>query len=424
MSGPLATVAGLAWGGALRGSALQRLRMRKLRAMVRHAMERVPAYREIYGAAGVVPGDLRRPADLARLPILRRGGVDPERLLAEGTDPARCLKRRTGGSTGHPLSLLTLREDFTEETLGWIRTWHGLGMRWTDTHAALKEPDDTFHEGRTRWFQRLGLLNVHHFDLYRDPAELAREIVTLAPDVLRGPPSALDAVAASLDGATLRPRRVFTTSERLDPAVRARLHERFGVEPGDCYGATEAGCIGWRCPSCGDFHVNADRVIVEIVDEEGNPVPPGGSGEVIVTGLFARAMPVLRYALGDRARLAGTGCPRGRGAESIGALEGRTVEQIVLTNGRIVSPYEFMPDELAGIRASAAVQIDATEVRILVVPGEGFREEELAAFCREAERLFDGAIRVSRELLPELPGTPAERLRRVRRAPLPDAGSS
>lgn len=286
-------------------------------------------------------------------------------------------------------------------------------MRWRDRHVALKEPGDTYHEGKDRWFQRLGFLRVTHFDLYRDPAEVAKEIEPLAPDVLRGPPSALDGLAHVLAPGRLRPRLVFTTGERLAPKVRARLREAFGVEPHDCYGATECGCLGWRCPRCGCFHVNADRAIVEVTDDDGRPVPDGESGNVLVTNLFSRAMPILRYALGDRARHAAPDCPHARGAESIGALEGRTVELIRLPNGRIASPYELMPDELPGIRASAAVQAGPDELRILVVPDPGFSEERMRRFCDEAVECLDRTMRVTYELVDALPGTPAERLRRV-----------
>lgn len=403
----------LAWGGSLRGDALQRDRMRKLRTMLRHAVAHVPFYRELYAAAGVRAEELGTPADLARLPVLRREDVDTSRLVAWGTDLSACVTRRTGGSTGRPLDLVTHRDDFQAEAMGWIRTWRHLGMRWRDRHVSLKEPGDTYHEGRYRWFQRLGYLTVTHFDLYRDPAELAKEVVPLAPDVLRGPPSALDALAHAVDAGALRPRLVFATGERLAPNVRRRLREAFGPEPHDCYGATECGCLAWRCPRCGDFHVNADRAIVEIVDDAGNPVPAGASGSVLVTNLFSRAMPILRYALGDRARRAASDCPEGRGAESIAALEGRTVERIVLPNGRVASPYEFMPDELPGIRASAAVQVAPGEVRLLIVPEPGFREERIASFCRQSEEDLERALRVTYELLDALPGTPAERLRRV-----------
>ena len=426
MRAALRAMAELAHGGRLRGEALERYRAEKLRAMLRHAVTHVTFYRDLYESARIRLDDIRTVADLERLPILRRESVDADRLVAQGTPLDHCVLRRTGGSTGRPLTVVTLQDDLEAEAMGWIRTWHRLGLRLRDRHVALKEPGDTYHEGKDRWFQRLGFLHVDHFDLFRDPAELAKEVPRLAPDVLRGPPSALEGLAMSLAPRTVTPRLVFTTGERLSPRVRERLRTAFGPDPHDCYGATEGGCLAWRCPDCGRFHVNADRVILEIVDDAGHPVGPGESGNVLLTNLFARAMPIVRYALGDRAMRARADCRHARQSESIEALEGRTVEQIVLGNGRIVSPYEFMPDELPGIRASAAVQVSPAEVRLLIVKDDGFREDRLAVSCRETEELLDHACRVTWEFLDRLPGTPAERLHRVAggRRPPPSAPGS
>lgn len=403
----------LAIGGRLRGEALLRHRLAKLRAMIRHAVGGSDFYRDTYAAAGVEADSLRSLADLARVPVLLREHVDPARLVVRDADRSKCITRRTGGSTGRALELVTYREDFQLEAMGWIRTWRGLGMRWRDRHAALKEPEDTYHEGKRRPYQRAGFLVVSHFDLYRDPAELSAEIAALQPDVLRGPPSALDGIAHAAKPGTVRPRLVFSTSERLDPAVRDRIRAAFGREVHDLYGATEAGCVAWRCSECGEYHVNADRVVVEIVDEAGHPVSPGGSGTVLFTNLVSRAMPILRYAVGDRARLGTSRCRHARGAESFAQLEGRTVDQIVLAGGRIVSPYEFMPDDVPGVRNSMAEQISPDAVRILAVPDHDFSAERLTEWCAGISAGLDHLVHVTWERVDELPGTPEERLRRV-----------
>ncbi|MBZ0268799.1 AMP-binding protein [bacterium] len=413
MSAAPARLLDLAYGGRLRGRALTRHRLRKLRAMIRHATGGTDFYRDLYADAGVDADGLRSLADLARVPILRREHVDESRLVVRGANLDECITRRTGGSTGRALALVTYREDFRLEAMGWIRTWRKLGMRWRDRHAALKEPEDTYHEGKRRPFQRAGFLVVNHFDLYRDPAELAGEIVALRPDVLRGPASALDGLAHAVERGALRPRLVFSTGERLDPAARERMRNAFGRDVHDLYGATEAGCVAWRCPACGEYHVNADRAIVEIVDEAGHPVPPGESGEVLLTNLVSRAMPILRYAVGDRARRGESRCRHARDAESFAALEGRTVEQIVLAGGRIASPYEFMPDDVPGIRSSMAEQVSPDAVRILVVPDADFLAARLDTWCAEIAASLDHAVRVTWEQVDRLPDTPAERLRRV-----------
>ena len=76
----------------------------------------------------------------------------------------------------------------------------------------------------------------------------------------------------------------------------------FGVAVADNYGSTEA-FLAWACPA-GSYHINAEHVIVEVVDDAGNPARPGAPGRVLVTTLQNRIMPLVRYEIGDYARRA------------------------------------------------------------------------------------------------------------------------
>jgi phenylacetate-CoA ligase len=152
-------------------------------------------------------------------------------------------------------------------------------------------------------------------------------------------------------GSPLRPRLVFTTSERLDEETRTALAAAFAAPIRDLYGATEAGCIGWRCPRCDAYHVNSDTVLVEVL-RKGAPSRPGDPGEVVVTNLFSRTMPFVRYALGDLAVL-GFPCPDAPGCVTLHSLQGRSFGPRVGVDGSALSPYRFMPDEIEGIAAEA-----------------------------------------------------------------------
>ena len=66
--------------------------------------------------------------------------------------------------------------------------------------------------------------------------------------------------------------------------------------------------MAWECPRCEGYHINADWIIVELL-ENGVPVPPGEEGDVVITNLHNHGMPFIRYAQGDRAvRYSGTPC--------------------------------------------------------------------------------------------------------------------
>ena len=400
-------------------SALAAVRDRKLATMVGWAAKHVPWYRRLWAEAGIQPSGIRTVSDLRRLPVTRREHVQgTSDLVAEGVATADCAVRHTGGSTGRPLAILTRWTDLEYEALGWLRTWLRLGLRPTDLQAAIKDPDDTFRAGRRSWFQRFGLLRIEYLDIYRPPHRLLDDLARISPDVVRAPPSTLEAISREMEERPRRggwtPRIVFTTSEQLNRRSREILQDRFAAPVHECYGATEAGCIGWRCPRCGRYHINSDTVIVEVLDSDGNPVPDGGVGEIVITNLFSKAMPFIRYGLGDVARVdRGARCRLSNEPQSLRDLLGRTVDRIVTPAGGIVSPYHFMPDEIEGIVEYQIVQDQPGTIRILVVPSTSFRPERLAAACREYEKEVGHHCRVAFETVDAIPVAPGEEFRRV-----------
>ena len=105
----------------------------------------------------------------------------------------------------------------------------------------------------------------------------------------------------------MRPRLIFTSGELLDPATRRAIEDGFGAPVFDIYGCTELKEIAWECPAHAGLHLNADWILLEVD-------PPGSAGKILVTPLYSRAMPLLRYEVGDTgwscpaAALAGAAC--------------------------------------------------------------------------------------------------------------------
>ena len=139
----------------------------------------------------------------------------------------------------------------------------------------------------------------------------------------------------------------------------------------DLYGATEAGCIAWRCPACEAYHVNSDTALVEVLND-GEPAQLGEIGAVVITNLFARTMPFIRYQLGELAEL-GPSCPEAPGCVTLRSLRGRTTDRLIGSDGRMLSPYTFVPDEIEGIARYRVIQERPDLVRVLVVPGGASR---------------------------------------------------
>ena len=128
----------------------------------------------------------------------------------------------------------------------------------------------------------------------------------------------------------ISPIAVMSASEVLTQESRAKIERAWGCQPFDVYAATETAAIASECARH-RLHFFEDLVITEVVDEANRPVPPGEFGaKLLVTVLFSRTQPLIRYEMSDRVRLSPSRCNCGLPFALLGRIEGRA-EDILLT---------------------------------------------------------------------------------------------
>ncbi len=113
-----------------------------------------------------------------------------------------------------------------------------------------------------------------------------------------------------------------TISATLTEAMRQQIESATQLTVQQPYGLNEIGAVASRCPA-GRYHVNAEHCVVEIVDEDNRPCPPGGFGRVLVTALTNVVMPLIRYDTGDSAEAVSGDCACGRTLPGFGRILGR-----------------------------------------------------------------------------------------------------
>ena len=104
----------------------------------------------------------------------------------------------------------------------------------------------------------------------------------------------------------IHPHMIISIAEVLTDETRRRIEAAWGYSPFDGYGATESGSTAAAETSDHNgLYVFEDNVIFEVVDKQNQPVPPGTYGDkVLITTLFSRTLPLIRYELSDSVRLA------------------------------------------------------------------------------------------------------------------------
>ena len=149
------------------------------------------------------------------------------------------------------------------------------------------------------------------------------------PEVLIVCPSLGRALAEEQISGRLRlsPQHIFTCGEALTAATRQQLETAWGKRLFNQYAVTESGGLGAECDHHIGMHLFDDLVITEVVDEHYRPVPPGVPGDkVLVTVLYKRAQPLIRYEISDRLRMMTTPCACGRPFRLIDNLQGHNEE--------------------------------------------------------------------------------------------------
>jgi phenylacetate-CoA ligase len=356
---------------------LARLRDERLRAMVRRAAEEVPALRERLRAAGVDPGEIQTVSDLSRIPVVGKryvAGLSRERALASGVDAGQLVKETTSGSSGNPLEVFLTPADASVAGMAWVRAMLAHGMRPWDRRLEISGPHNI--RGRARWYHRFGLWTWSGVSAFEGPEAWLRAWRQAPADVLWGYTGSLHIFANHLlerGIEDVRPRLVFGVSDTVDPAARVAVREALGTRLIDLYGAAESGLIAWECPVCEAYHLNSDLVVTELL-RDGSAVAAGETGSVIVTRLFSRAMPFLRYDVGDLAVASDARPACGRGLPLLREVQGRDDDRLLLPSGRVLSPmFSFgVMKPVTGVRQWRVHQDRSLGIVILVVPGPAF----------------------------------------------------
>ena len=191
-------------------------------------------------------------------------------------------------------------------------------------------------------------------------------------------------------------REVRTVGELLASDVRELCRTAWEVPTTDIYSSEETGYLALQCPQNEHYHVQCESVLLEILDNQGAPCPPGQVGRVVVTVLHNFAMPLVRYDLGDFAEV-GWPCPCGRGLPVLSRVIGRVRNMLVTASGERYWPAfgarSF--DKIAPIRQHQFVQKTFDLIEARLVAAAPLTSEQENALRHHMESRLPPGIRVS-----------------------------
>jgi phenylacetate-CoA ligase len=368
------------------------------------AATRIPFYRERFGGEAPESGMLRN------LPILSRAQVPYLLDSVRALEPSRnnLVPYRSAGSTGMPVGFLWDARHQSSRVAARARYLRANGWSLLRRSAWLvstrPESTDAWFVTRSRF---LGARFTSHLGDIEQQAEWLRKF---DPLYLYAFPVNLDGLARVFETRGWRLtslRKIFSGSEILEGSLRDRLRRVFGVEVSDNYGSTEA-FLAWECPQR-NYHVNAEHVLLEIVDESGRPAAPGAMGRVLVTTLRNYLMPLIRYEIGDYAIAAQGSCSCGRTLPLIGQILGREINLFIDGNGKRFVPWPLFRPLTARewITQYQLVQRDVGCFVVRFVSDRDIAPQDAAEIGNHFEIITRAPVSIEFERLDQIPRAPS-----------------
>jgi phenylacetate-CoA ligase len=315
---------------------------RSLQQLRRHAYAHSPFYRQFHR------GLTDRP--LQELPILTKPIMmdnfeqlvtDPsvrlsavESFLETAGSDSKFLNRyivtSTSGTTGRRAIVLSDSPEWSTYIAALARpmAWAGLppARRRRTAHVVSTVPWSMSARAGASLNSRISL--SIRIDTHEALESIVRQLNDWRPQVLASYASMAGELADEQAAGRLKiqPEIIITAAEVLTEDIRARVEAAWGKVLFNLYGATES-VIAAECEQHSGLHLFEDLGIFEIVDERGRPVPDGEYGErLLVTSLFRRTQPLIRYEISDMVRLAKDRCPCNRPFPLIDGIQGRIEE--------------------------------------------------------------------------------------------------
>jgi phenylacetate-CoA ligase len=373
---------------------LKHLQFEKLKRLLEFCYSGNSFYQRRFKECGFNPGDFRELGDLEKLPILTKDDIRTasESLFSKGYNKNNSSHRRTGGSTGVPLhtymdyDAISFKKAATLRHNEWANLIPGnrLASIWGDTDKKLPIKARL----RNALTERLFYLDTLKFDEEHINAFIT-QIRKYRPPILLGHAHSVFRMAeyARDNGANdLSFDGIITTAMVLNPEERKTIEAVFNSQVFNRYGCEELSIIASECEAHQGMHIFSEGLYVELFgNDKCNP------RKLIITDLVNRAMPIIRYEIGDLAVFEDGECRCGRGLHRLKEVSGRTAD-FLYTPDRIpvfgISILDTFVIHIPGFKQIQIIQDKYDHLGFHIVKDDKFSEDSLGILKKNVIEIF------------------------------------
>ena len=357
---------------------LKHYQWRKLKEILIHAYTNVPYYRKVFDNLNLKPGDIKNYNDFRKLPLLTKNIIRDnfEDLKARNVPKESTTEFSTSGSTGKRLVFIGEKILYQIEGAFLERVYasHGsdfFGEKsiWLRRYVPSRgRPIFNYDPELKRMY-----LSAYHLTEKRLP-EYINIMTKFGAKLLVGYPSSVYVLTTLLEKSKLkRPpiKVIHVASENLNEDWKEKIERYWGISVKDHYGMVEKVSLLHRCGESELYHDNLEYGFTEIINIK------LGVGDIVGTGFYNYAMPLIRYKTNDKARInrESSVCCCGRGLPlTVDRVLGRDDDMLITRSGRYLPAVNFFPTiaAISGIKMFKIIQHDYSNIEIQIVPDEEF----------------------------------------------------
>ncbi len=337
---------------------LEKYRDKMLRSIVKYAYS-VPMYHEKYKKAGVRSQDIKGIKDIKKLPFITKKDFVhnyPDKIIPPKYKKEKTYVVSTSGSTGKPVSIFLDFSVYGGGIGASLRSFYTYGLNWRKTryvnlgNFTPGKADEVVYRA---FFSKAKFVyssqNYITLNAFEPIKEIMKKLDEIKPGAILSYPVTFQNLAYLKNkgyGKNVNPKVLFVSGYLLDDYTRTYVEEAFQCKMYNGYGAAETSSeasVAFECPEK-IWHINQDFYHVESVDENMITVDSGKIGHIVVTRLFGKATPLIRYVgLDDWVTICEDyDCACGlRTSIFKNGIEGRRSTSIMLADGRIFPAASF-----------------------------------------------------------------------------------
>lgn len=404
---------------------LQAFQREELTKLLKHAYENAPYWRRQFDRVGLKTSDIKTYEDFCRIPVTDKNNIRENYEAMRAVNYAgKTWKKSTGGSTGEPLHF-----EYTPESYDWRVAASKRGYSWAGCEDGVKQayiwgvavgnvpPLKRLKEDLHHMFLRQKYFNCFDFS----EKKMARAIASLnryKPEIIAGYTNPLYNFAKYIKShgkISFKPKAVISAAEALHDFQRKEISSVFGCSVFNTYGSREFMLIASECDKHRGLHINMENLLVEVLGDDGRPVKPGETGEIVITDLHNYGMPFIRYKIGDLGIATDRICSCGRGLPLIDKIEGRVLDTIRTPDGRVI-PGEFFPHlmkDFEEVDKFQVIQEDIDGLTIKIVRRKEVSNDAMRSIRNDVVRIVGDKIKINFQFVPDIPLTQTGKFRVV-----------